>query len=176
MALWWYNRLQKPKVDLESFAEPYFQALKDYYHSLHRDLWVLDITSDLNIPAFAAITRRTDREVEDIVLGYGAHFDAKIAIGRALTEVNQILPAVLSANEDGTSQYLSYDTLAIEWWKTATLANQTYLLADASIPPKVSADYPQLGSDNLLEDILTCKQIVEKNGMEILIQIGRAHV
>lgn len=169
VALWWYNRLKKPRVDLDSFDEPYFQALKDYYRSLHRDLWVLDITSDLNIPAFAAITRRTDREVEDIVLGYGSHFDAKIAIGRALTEVNQILPAVLLANEDGTIQYLSYDPLAIEWWKTATLANQPYLIPESSVPPKVSADYPQLWSDDLLEDILTCKQIVENNGMEMLI-------
>ena len=70
------------------------QNLKQYYQSLNRDLWVLDITSDLNIPCFAAISSKKDREVEDIVLGYGAHFDPKIAIGRALTEVNQILPNI----------------------------------------------------------------------------------
>lgn len=170
VALWWYNRVKRPKVDLDSFDEPYFQALRDYYHSLNRELWVLDITSDLNIPVFAAITRITEREVEDIVLGYGAHFDPKVAIQRALTEANQILPAVLAANADGTTQYApSADPLALEWWKTATRENQPYLVPDESLAPKVCADYPQIWSDDLLEDVMTCKQIAEKHGMEMLV-------
>ncbi len=169
VALWWYNRIKRPRVDLDSFGEPYFQALKDYYHTIHRELWVLDITSDLNIPAFAAITRRTDREIEDIVLGYGAHFDPQIAILRALTEANQILLAVLSAHADGSTQYLSYEPLAIDWWKTATLQNQPYLIPDDSVAPKVRANYSHLWSDDLLEDVMTCKQIVEKKGMEMLV-------
>jgi ribosomal protein S12 methylthiotransferase accessory factor len=170
VALWWYNRVKRPNVDLDSFKEPYFQALKDYYQTLHRELWVLDITSDLNIPVFAAITKRTDREIEDIVLGYGAHFDPKIAIQRALTEVNQILPAVLSANADGSTQYApSADPLALDWWKIATLENQPYLVPDESIAPKVCTDYPHIWSDDLRDDVMTCKQITEKDGMEMLI-------
>ncbi|MBK1989149.1 TOMM precursor leader peptide-binding protein [Sphaerospermopsis aphanizomenoides BCCUSP55] len=172
VALWWYNRLQKTSVDLDSFNEPYFQELKKYYHSINREVWVLDITSDLNIPAFAAISRRTDREVEDIILGYGAHFDPQIAISRALTEVNQILPNVLSVQANGSTQYPpSADPLAIEWWKSATVANQPYLLPDSlSIAKaKVNADYPQLASDDLLEDIRLCQQIVERNGLEMLV-------
>jgi ribosomal protein S12 methylthiotransferase accessory factor len=169
VALWWYNRVRRPRVELESFDEPYFQALKDYYQTLHREVWVLDLTSDLNIPTFAAVTRRTDRPVEDIVLGYGTHFDPKLAIQRALTEVNQILPAVLSAHADGTTEYRSYDPLAINWWKTATLENQPYLVPDGSVPLKVAADYPQRWSDDLLEDVRTCQQIVQQQGMEMLV-------
>lgn len=169
VALWWYNRVKRPKVDLESFDEPYFQTLQHFYQTLHREFWVLDITSDLNIPTFAAITRRIDCAVEDIVLGFGAHFDPKLAIQRALTEVNQLLPAVLSAEADGSTHYLSYDPLAIEWWKTATLENQPYLVPDDSIAPKVEADYPQVWSDDLLDDVMRCKQIVEKQGMELLV-------
>ena len=170
VALWWYNQVKRPKVDLDSFDEPYFQRLKDYYQTLNRELWVLDITSDLNIPAFAAISRRTDREVEDIILGYGAHFDPQLAIQRALTEINQILPSVLSAKADGSTQYTpSADPLALDWWKTATLQNQPYLVSDESIAPKVSADYPQLWSDDLREDVLLCNQIAQKHGMEMLV-------
>jgi ribosomal protein S12 methylthiotransferase accessory factor len=169
IALWWYNRVKRPRVDLDSFDEPYFQTLKDYYQTLDRELWVLDITSDLNIPAFAAITRRCDREVEDIVLGYGAHFDPKLAIQRALTEVNQLVPAVLSADVDGNTQYLSYDPLAIEWWKTATLENQPYLIPDERIAPKGCSDYPQFWNDDLLEDVMSCKRIAQKHGMEMLV-------
>jgi ribosomal protein S12 methylthiotransferase accessory factor len=170
VALWWYNRVKRPKVDLDSFDEPYFQALKDYYQTLHREIWVVDITSDLNIPVFAAMTRRTDRQVEDIVLGYGAHFDPKIAIQRALTEVSQILPSVLSANADGSTRYnSSADPLAVDWWKIATLENQPYLVPNESLAPKVSTDYPPVWSDDLLEDVMICQQITEKHGMEMLV-------
>ncbi|NEP57952.1 MAG: TOMM precursor leader peptide-binding protein [Symploca sp. SIO2G7] len=170
VALWWYNRLPKPKVDLDSFDEPYFQNLQQYYQSLNRDLWVLDLTSDLQIPCFAAISSRKGREVEDILLGYGAHFDPKIAISRALTEVNQILPNVLSFKDDGTTNYPpSADILAVRWWQTATLANQSYLVTDSQMTPKKSSDYPPLASDDLLADLQLCQQIVEQNGLELLV-------
>ncbi|HLP89934.1 MAG TPA: TOMM precursor leader peptide-binding protein [Nostocaceae cyanobacterium] len=170
VALWWYNRLQKPKVDLGSFNEPYFQTLQEYYQKINRELWILDITSDLNIPTFAAVSRRTDQAVEDIVLGYGAHFDPKIAISRALTEVNQILPNVLLAQTDSSTVYpQSADSLALEWWKTATVGNQPYLLPDNLTQSKTYADYPQLANDDLLEDVKLCQQITEQNGLEMLV-------
>ena len=170
VALWWYNQLVKPSVNLESFNEPYFEQLKQYYEGLNRELWVLDITSDLNIPCFAAISPRKEREVEDILLGYGAHFDPKIAISRALTEVNQILPNVLSFKEDGTTIYNpSADPLAVKWWQTARLSNQSYLVPDSKIIPKKSSDYLQLASDDLLEDVKLCQRIVESKGMEMLV-------
>ncbi len=170
VALWWYNRLPKSQVDLDSFNEPYFHNLKEYYQAINREFWVLDITSDLNIPAFAAISRRTEGEVEDIILGYGAHFDPKIAISRALTEVNQILPNVLWAKADGSTQYPpSADPLAIEWWESATVTNQPYLLPNEQSVTKVYADYPQLASNDLLEDIRLCQQILEQNNLEMLV-------
>ena len=170
IALWWYNRLSKPKVDLDSFEESYFQDLQEYHQTLHRKLWVLDITSDLGIPTFAAISRRTDRDIEDIILGFGAHFDAKIAVSRALTEVNQILPAVLHSATDGSTLYSSSSNpSAVEWWKIATIENQPYLLPDPSVVPKRYFDYSQSWSNNLLDDIVTCQQIVEDKGMEMLI-------
>lgn len=170
VALWWYNRLSKPRVDLDSFDELYFQELKQYYHNLNRDLLVLDITSDLNIPCFVAISSRKDKEVEDILLGYGAHFDPKIAISRALTEVNQILPNVSSLKTDGTTNYpLFADPIGIQWWQTARLMNQSYLIPDEKMKQKKSNDYLSLASDDLLEDIKLCQQIIKKNGMELLV-------
>lgn len=170
VALWWYNRLRKPKVDLESFDDPYFDQIKQYYRQLGRNLWVLDITSDLNIPTFAAISARVDSPVEDIILGYGAHLDAKLALGRALTEVNQLLPSVLAIQNDGSTQYPQHaDPLAIKWWKTATLATYSYLIPDDNLPQKKGADYPQLTSDDLLNDVKVCQKIIEDKHMELLV-------
>ena len=170
VALWWYNRLKRPEVDLDSFEEPYFQDLKHYYQTLNRDLWVLDITSDFNIPAFAAISRRIDQEVEDIIYGFGAHFDPKVAIGRALTEVNQNLTNVGTANADGSTRYPLYsDPAVLDWWKTVTLENQSYLTPESTLTPKAHSDYPQVWSNDLLDDVRTCQQLVEAKGMKMLV-------
>ncbi len=126
VALWWYNRIKRPAVDLGSFNLPYVDAILDYYDRLHRRLWVLDITSDLNIATFACISPCSNRPSEDIVLGFGAHFDPKIALLRAITEVNQFLPSILLTNPDGSTQYLFGDDLAVEWWRTARIQDHGY--------------------------------------------------
>ena len=170
VALWWYNRLQKPQVDLDSFDEPYYHHLQQYYQELGRELWVLDITSDLNIPTFAAISCKCNSAIEDIILGYGTHFEPKIAMSRALTELNQILPSVVSTNSDGMTNYPQYiDPLAIKWWTTATLTNHPYLVPNHHIKPKIYSDYDYIANNDLLDDVQLCQKIVEEKNMEMLV-------
>ncbi|MBI3756481.1 MAG: TOMM precursor leader peptide-binding protein [Deltaproteobacteria bacterium] len=169
VALWWYNRLKKPVVDLTSFQDPYFQELQKYYGDLHRDLWVLDITSDLAIPAFAAISRRHDREVEDIILGFGAHLDPHLAILRALTEVNQSLPAVLSYASDEGLTPLKGDPQVSAWLKTATLGNQPYLAPAKTVAAKTQDDYPFCWNADLYTDVMVCVKTAEAKGLETLV-------
>lgn len=167
VAVWWYNRLKKPAVDLSSFDDPYVQELTDYYKRLNRNLWVLDITNDLNIPAFAAISCRHDYKGEYIILGFGAHFDPQIAILRALTEVNQSLPAVKMA-ERGRN-YRQHKCELHQWWNTANIENQSYLTPDETAMPKVQADYSKYWSDDLYTDVMNCVKIAENKGLETLI-------
>ena len=63
VALWWYNRVRRPAIDLDSFSEPYVDELRAAYASLGREVWALDLTSDFGIPAVGAFSRRTDRDV-----------------------------------------------------------------------------------------------------------------
>lgn len=171
IALWWYNRLQKPAVDLDSFAEAYFSELRTYYSSLHRDLWVLDITNDMNIPTFAALSRRNDGKSEDLILGFGTHFDPPLAILRALTEMNQWLPVVTSGSPEKSTTYSSRNPEASQWWETATLENQSYLSPDKTVALKGQDDY--IGrwswSDDLAVDVLKCVEIAAAKGLETLI-------
>ena len=46
------HRLQRPGVDLDSFGEPYYKELKEEYSRMGREMWALDLTSDLGIPTF----------------------------------------------------------------------------------------------------------------------------
>ena len=77
VSMWWYNRLSRPAVDLASFQQPYFDAVVAYYQSIQRDVWVLDLTADLPVPAFVAISRRIDHPAEDVIFGFGAHLDSR---------------------------------------------------------------------------------------------------
>jgi len=170
VALWWYNRLQKPGVDLDSFEEPYFRAITEYYQSIGREIWVLDLTGDLEIPTFAAISRRGDRSVEDIIFGFGTHFDPKLAIQRALTEVSQVLPAVLNANPDGSTRYaISAEPQMLHWWQTATRENQPYLVPNPEVSSKCYSDYKVVWHEDFLEDVKYCQNLVGEKGMEMLV-------
>jgi bacteriocin biosynthesis cyclodehydratase domain-containing protein len=164
VALWWYNRLSKPGVDLASFNDSYLLDLQAWYRSQQRELWVLDLTTDLNIPAFVAVSRYIGGGDERIVAGYGAHFDAKIAIARAVTEVNQI---GFSVDQQDYSN--SKDSALYHWFTQATLANQPYLAPSTQQPAKIYADYPQQWSDDIQQDVLHCVEVVNRAGLEMLV-------
>jgi ribosomal protein S12 methylthiotransferase accessory factor len=164
VALWWYNRLSRLAVDLASFNDSYLLELQDWYRSQQRELWVLDLTTDLNIPAFAALSGNIGGGEERIIAGYGAHFDAKIAISRAVTEVNQI-----GVNVDQQDYSTAPDSPLKYWFSHASLANQPYLAPCVQTPPKQYTDYPQQWSDDIEQDVLTCVEIVKRAGLEMLV-------
>ena len=163
VAIWWYNRLPRPSVDLASFNEPYLLDLQTWYRSQQRELWVLDLTTDLNIPAFAAVSRYTGGKGEYIIAGHGAHFDPKIAILRAVTEVNQI-GCNLPENYPPTNS----DSALNYWFTQASIANQPYL-APSQAPAKQATDYTQQWSDDIHQDVLNCVDIVRQAGLEMLV-------
>ena len=167
-AIWWYNRLSLPAVDLESFDDDYLASAKDYYASHRRDMWVLDATSDLGIPAFVALSRRSDSETEDIIYGAGAHGDPLIAALRAVCEMNQCLTWVPRPG-DPVSRYGVDDPMCLRWWKTATLADHSYLAPAPGAAPRGAADYPVPDTADLREDVERCRALVEARDMEFLV-------
>ncbi len=167
VALWWYNRVRRPAVDLDSFAEPYFPMLREFLACRNRELWALDLTSDLGVPAFAAISRRTDGGLEQIMLGFGAHLDARLALLRAVTEMVQIHNRLLDAPADELPTYLS-GKHTIDWFQTANVENQPYLLPQEG-PPRTAASYRSCQTNDLLDDVLACQALVERHGMEMLV-------
>ncbi|MFI9557466.1 TOMM precursor leader peptide-binding protein [Nonomuraea endophytica] len=135
VALWWYNRTRQAPIDQISLDDPFIAEVFDGYAELNRAVWLLDLTSDLGIPVVAAISHRTDKPAQDIMLGFGAHFDFRIAVRRALTELGQLLSAVIDAKPDG-SGYPRTDEHIRRWWQEATTANQPYLLPDPDQPSR----------------------------------------
>lgn len=169
VALWWYNRVRRPAVDLDSFEEPYVEQVRRLYREQGRELWVLDITNDLAVPTFAAISRRVGGPTEDILLAFGAHVDPTMALLRSLTELNQFLPAVVGRNPDGSTSYWMDDRDAIEWWTTATLESDPYVVADASAPARERSDYATVVSDDISEDVRGVIDRLASVGLETIV-------
>ncbi|MEU5980360.1 TOMM precursor leader peptide-binding protein [Streptomyces sp. NPDC047315] len=170
VALWWYNRTPQPGVDLDAFDDPWTRRVRAGHAALHREVWALDLTTDIGVPAFAALSRRVDKAAEDITLGFGAHFDPRIALRRALTELNQMLPPVADVSADGRTGYACDDADALSWWRTATLANAPHLAPR----PAAASGWPG-GPDavrrrrDLREDVTVLEQLLAARGLELLV-------
>lgn len=169
VAMWWYNRVQRPALDLESFSEPYIDSLASYYETIDREFWVLDITNDLGVPVFVAVSRREGCPTEDILIGFGAHFDPRIALLRALTEINQFLPCVSEVDDEGNTQYWFHDPDALTWWRTAIAAEETYLLPHPDLAASANEDFVRHDSGDLKTDVEKCIAITAEHGLETLI-------
>ena len=78
-------------MDLDRFDDPYIRDLKIQLAETGRRIWLLDITSDLGIPTFVTVAHWMEDGQEFVDFGSGAHFDARIAALRAMTELNQFL-------------------------------------------------------------------------------------
>ncbi len=152
IALWWYHRLRRPAVDLASFDEPFFERLRRLYHGLERTLHVLDITNDLAIPAFVAVSRSPSGE---ILLGFGCHLDAQIAVARALTEVNQFLPGSIDGRE---RQMFSQ-----------ALTRTAFLQPDSEAEKRRAADYPTQPHPTLDGAVRHCVTLAAALGLETLV-------
>ena len=167
-AIWWYNELRVPEVDLTSFDDEFLATATAYYSRCERELWMLDVTSDLGIPAFVALSRRPEAETEDIIYGAGAHADPRLAALRAVCELNQCLTWLPRSGGSGGRPMID-DPMALDWWKTARIAQCPWLAPAPEVPLKKSAEYPLAETTDTRDDVVHCKALVEENGMEFLV-------
>jgi ribosomal protein S12 methylthiotransferase accessory factor len=160
-AIWWYNRLQRPEVNLGEFHDSYVRDLQTQLAETGRRLWVLDVTSDFEVPTYVAITHWMQNGQENIEFGSGAHFDSRIAALRALTELNQFLSIGLMGG--GTGEKSSLDG-------TTPLRLQDHAFLT---PSNMSAAQPGLGSEfghlNTREQVTACVALAKQAGLDFLV-------
>ncbi|MCA9240069.1 MAG: TOMM precursor leader peptide-binding protein [Planctomycetales bacterium] len=167
VGIWWYNRVSPPGLDLDSFEVPYVNRVREYLKKWNRSLWALDLTNDLGIPAFCAVSARTDGEQEHLMFGFGAHLDARIAMLRAVTELNQFVMPILEAPQGGQIPYIN-DPDTVDWLLKATLREHAYLLPSEG-QLRTADSYSIPWTDDLQDDVRICREIVEQRGMEMLV-------
>jgi ribosomal protein S12 methylthiotransferase accessory factor len=160
-AIWWYNRVQRPEVDVDKFEDSYIRDLRTQLAETGRKLWVLDVTGDLGIPTFVAITHWMQNGQENIEFGSGSHFDPRIALLRALTELNQFLSIGLMDGASGEKSTLDGTT-------PLRIKDHPYLIPSGISPiqPDFSA---KSGHLDARAQVLDCVRLTKRAGLDFLV-------
>lgn len=165
VAIWWYNRLRRPGIALEGIADAYVGRMLEVYAERGREVHLLDVTTDIGIPAAVAVS--TLREGGGrALMGFGAHFDPRVAAERALTELNQIIyfdgPGAEASEKENFEGHLA------RWMNEETTERQPWLLpADGPLQDVRAMKRPEAPS--LRGAVLAARDRFAACGMEMLI-------
>jgi bacteriocin biosynthesis cyclodehydratase domain-containing protein len=158
-AMWWYNRLQRSEVDLDQFDDSYIRQLRAQLAERGRRVWALDITNDLGIPSFVALSHWIQDGQENIEFGSGAHFDPRIAMLRAVTELNQFVSISLMGGGDGKNTTL--DGIA-----PFRLQEHPYLAPAGTPAVPAGSTFDRLDTR---EQVMACVEAVGRAGLDFLV-------
>jgi ribosomal protein S12 methylthiotransferase accessory factor len=168
-ALWWYNRLLRPKLDLDGLQDPFVERNVAFHHSVGREIYALDLTHDFGIPVFVAISH--DDEGGHILMALGAHFDASLALSRALAELNQLAGSFLARHADLVALADNGETIgddAARWYVTETLESQPYVAPAAGVARPIDAhEAPDF--ETFAEVLAHCVDLTRERGLELLV-------
>jgi oxazoline/thiazoline synthase len=162
-AIWWYNRLRRPAVDLGEFDDAYIRDIQTQFTDFGRKLWVLDITSDLGVPTYVAMMHWMQDGKENMEFGSGAHFDRRIALLRSLTELSQFLSIGTMGGGGARGDQSSLDgvtPLRVEAYPFLLPANNPMQ------SPPLGLDVPL---DSVREQVEACVEVARRAGHDFLV-------
>ena len=166
-AIWWYNRLQRPEVELGQFDDPYIRDLKMQLAETGRRLWVLDATNDLGIPTFVTIAHWMQNEQELVEFGSGAHFDSRVAVLRAMTELNQFLSiGLMGGRNQNPSDQASNQESNAGGSPLFRLEDYPYLVPSGAVRPDLGSKF---GGLDAREQVTACVNLVKRAGLDFLV-------
>jgi ribosomal protein S12 methylthiotransferase accessory factor len=90
VAIWWHHRLPRPPYAVSRRLAPKLESAMGAHAQAGRELALLDLAADLDVPVAAAVSRPSADG--DVLLGFGAHLDPDLAASRALAELHQFWP------------------------------------------------------------------------------------
>ena len=123
LSIWWYNRLRRPGVAVDLADGSGLSELVGSGREIGRQIVVLDVTTDLDIPAYVAVG--TDASGAEPFFGCAAHPDGAIAARKAIGEMLQIL---------FWSTRPAADPPYADWLRSASSHADPYLVQDGQVP------------------------------------------
>jgi ribosomal protein S12 methylthiotransferase accessory factor len=157
--------LQRAEVDLGHFDDPYIRDLKSQLGETGRRLWLLDVTSDLGIPSFVTVAHWVEDGHEFVDFGSGAHFDARIAALRAMTELNQFLSIGLMGQRNSRP---SSGEPYPDGLPPFRLQDHPYMVPSSA--PVVRPDFgSKFGRLDTREQVTACVNLAKREGFDFLV-------
>ena len=162
-AIWWYNRLQRAEIDLDRLGDSYIRDLRTQFAAMGRGLWVLDVTSDIDIPVVMAVSHWNEDGQERIEFAAGAHFDLRVAALRAVTGLNQVL-AVDRIRRAATAPTVADrgDALPVP------LRKHAYVMPHGKATTRGARSQKFAGLDRR-EQVLACVKLARRLGLDFLV-------
>ena len=157
VGIWWYNRIQRPELDLSSFEISYVDQLRNGLSDNGYHLYCLDLTTDLGIPVIAAVAIHTTDPKEDPLIGLGAHLDIQIALIRSLSELGQ------SWNLRSTFQVNKY----FQQMCGRLFSDMEYIHPDSAARLRSRHEFTSPATEDFLEDIEYCVDLIKEKNMEM---------
>lgn len=160
VAIWWYNRLRRPPVDWRACDRGRLGELARWLRRRGRRFWLLDLSSDLEVPVYVAVSH--DGQGARIALGSGASTDPATAAWKAISEM---VVHSLDFGENPGPRPADRNLRAWwKWWHEARVLDHPYLV------PRGLAVLPRLGRPlGAQGEFRHCVRQVEAAGIRVLL-------
>jgi len=159
VALWWHPMCHRPALDIGAWDDPRISAALAPQRALGTDVWVLDLTTDLGIPAAVAVAHGLKVSPAPM-MGYGAHVDPVLAVVRALTELAQMQTSFVHAD---ASMYDRLGRGEQRWFANVTTDNEPWLSPHGLVAPQATPPHATIG--DAIDDVVSR---IERAGMNVL--------
>ncbi|TIU99128.1 MAG: hypothetical protein E5W09_09665 [Mesorhizobium sp.] len=167
-AIWWYNRLILPRIDLPSLADGLVSRYAEWLRTRDRELRLLHLTLDLPIPVVAAISNHVRGDAPAVGFAAGASWSqaARRAVGElAQCEANLALLDE-RARRFGISDFTVGALHLYRWHCEANIRHLPHLSGGpvTSVLPNISK-----------LDCNTCVEMCRERKLELFVVILRQH-
>jgi ribosomal protein S12 methylthiotransferase accessory factor len=147
VTIWWDNQIVRASWPIEQLDRKELITCRDSLAKSGRDFWLLDVTTDISVPACVAVSARTDGT--EPYFAAAADLDASTAASRATAE----LVHLLASGDNLDANYL-------RWVRSARLGEHPYLRPHGSVIPPIGSR--QMSSDRRVE---TCVRHLQQAGL-----------
>ncbi|HXV23898.1 MAG TPA: YcaO-like family protein [Alphaproteobacteria bacterium] len=171
VAIWWYNRVRRPRLSIRKLAEPLVAAYDDWSRRNRRTLVLHDLTHDLRVPATAALAHDADGGA--IAFGFGAGESLALAARHAVGELAQCESNLAlikeRVSEEGVRGLTIEARALLEWVRSARIGDHPHLIGRSA--------RTVLTGKAVDLDLATCHAICRRHGLKfIAIDLTRAEI
>jgi len=165
--IWWYNRVRRPEFDITELDDPFVKRSLEYCRDRNFQLSVLDLTNDLGLPVAIAVAHNK-ADGKSIHFGLGSHFDAEIAVSRALAELNQMFTLEGADIADQAKNEISdkESSPILDWLKNHSVETDPYCLSEGLVSVR---QYERPKINDLKQAVDRCVRAVSDRDYDMIV-------